>query len=39
VDFITRDEARRNLAALGLPRIVLDLFDEKPLPSNLDLTL
>jgi hypothetical protein len=38
MDFITRDEARRDIVALGLPQIVLDVFDEKPLPYNLDLT-
>jgi hypothetical protein len=37
MDFITRDEARRNIVGLGLPQIVLDAFDEKPLPYNLDL--
>jgi len=37
MDYITRDEARRNIVALGLPSIVLDAFDERPLPYNLDL--
>lgn len=37
MDFITRDEARRDIVALGLPQIVLDAFDEKPLPYNLDI--
>jgi hypothetical protein len=37
MDFITHDEARRNIVALGLPQIVLDAFDNKPLPYNLDL--
>ena len=37
MEYITRDEARRNITGLGLPQIVLDAFDEKPLPFNLDL--
>ncbi len=36
--FITREEARQNIVALGPPQIVLDIFDEKPLPYNLDIT-
>jgi hypothetical protein len=37
MDFITRDQARQDIVALGLPQIVLDAFDEKPLPYNLDV--
>ncbi len=37
MDFITRDQARRDIVTLNLPQIVLDIFDEKPLPKNLDL--
>ena len=32
VDSITRATARRNIIGLGLPPIVLDVFDEKPVP-------
>ncbi|HZZ81448.1 MAG TPA: hypothetical protein VFE62_23300, partial [Gemmataceae bacterium] len=34
---VTREQARRNIVALGLPQIVLDAFDGKRLPYNLDL--
>jgi hypothetical protein len=37
MDFITREQARQNIVALGLPQIVLDAFDEKSLPYNLDI--
>jgi hypothetical protein len=37
MDFITREQARQDIAALGLPQIVLDAFDGKPLPYNLDI--
>src|SRR5262245_7709345 len=37
MDFITRDQARQDIVALGLPQIVLDAFDGKPLPYNLDI--
>lgn len=37
MDFITREQARQDIVALGLPQIVLDAFDEKPLPYNLDI--
>lgn len=37
MDFITREKARQDILALGLPQIVLDAFDEKPLPYDLDL--
>jgi len=37
MDPITPEEARRNIVALGLPQVVLDIFDQKPLPWNLDL--
>lgn len=37
MDFITREQARRDIVALGLPQVVLDAFDEKPLPYNLDI--
>ena len=37
MDFSTRDQARQDIVALGLPQIVLDAFDEKPLPYNLDI--
>jgi len=37
MDFITRDQARRDIVTLNLPQIVLDIFDEKPLPKNLDI--
>jgi hypothetical protein len=36
MDFITREKAREDIVDLGLPQIVLDAFDEKPLPHNLD---
>jgi hypothetical protein len=38
MNFITRAEARQNIIELGLPEVVLDVFDEKALPYNLDLT-
>jgi hypothetical protein len=34
---LTREQARRNIVGLGLPQIVLDAFDEKPLPYDLDI--
>jgi hypothetical protein len=37
MDPITPEEARRNIVALRLPQIVLDIFDKKPLPDDLDL--
>ena len=37
MDFITREHARQDIVALGLPQIVLDAFDAKPLPYNLDI--
>jgi hypothetical protein len=37
MDFITREQARQDIVALGLPQIVVDAFDEKPLPYNLDI--
>ncbi|CAN5498762.1 hypothetical protein BH11PLA2_BH11PLA2_03320 [soil metagenome] len=37
MDFITREQARRDIVALGLPQIVLDAFDGKPLQYNLDI--
>jgi hypothetical protein len=37
MDFVTRDQARQDIIALGLPQIVLDAFDAKPLPYNLDI--
>ena len=37
MDFITREQARQNIVALGLPRIVLDAFDGNPLPYNLGI--
>jgi hypothetical protein len=37
MDFITREQARLDIVALGLPQIVLDAFDGKPLPYNLDI--
>jgi hypothetical protein len=37
MDFITREQARQDIVALGLPQIVLDAFDDKPLPYNLDI--
>lgn len=36
MDFITREQARRDIIALRLPQIVLDAFDAKPLPYDLD---
>lgn len=36
MDFITREQARQDIVALGLPQVVLDVFDDKPLPYNLD---
>ena len=37
MDIITREQARKDIVALGLPQIILDAFDEKPLPYNLDI--
>jgi hypothetical protein len=37
MDFITRQLARHDIVALGLPQIVLDAFDNKPLPYDLDI--
>jgi hypothetical protein len=37
MDFVTREQARHDIVALGLPQIVLDAFDENPLPYNLDI--
>jgi hypothetical protein len=37
MDFITRQQTRRDIVALELPQIVLDDFDEQTLPYNLDL--
>jgi hypothetical protein len=37
MDFITREQARQDIVALGLPQIVLDAFDDEPLPYNLDI--
>jgi hypothetical protein len=37
MDFITREQARHDIVALGLPQIILDAFDNKPLPYNLDI--
>jgi hypothetical protein len=37
MDFITREQAREDIVALGLPQIVLDAIDEKPLPYDLDI--
>ena len=38
VDHITREQARADIVALGLPQIVLDIVDERELPiPNLDL--
>lgn len=36
MDFITREQARADIVDLRLPQIVLDAFDAKPLPHNLD---
>lgn len=36
MDFITREQARQDIVALGLPQFILDAFDEKSLPYNLD---
>ena len=36
MDFITREQARQDIVGLGLPQIVLDAFDGKPLPYNLE---
>jgi len=38
MDFIDKEQARRDIVALGLPQIVLDIIDAKPLPDNLDIT-
>jgi hypothetical protein len=35
MDFITREQARQDIIALGLPQIILDAFDGKPLPYRL----
>jgi hypothetical protein len=37
MDAITRAQARQDLVALALPQIVLDVFDGKVLPYNLDI--
>jgi len=37
MDFITREQARQDIVALGLPQRILDAFDGKPLPYNLDI--
>src|SRR5262245_12425128 len=37
MDFITRERARQDMLALGLPRIIIDAFDGCPLPYNLDI--
>jgi hypothetical protein len=37
MDFITQEQARQDIVALGLPQIILDAFDGKPLPYNLDI--
>jgi hypothetical protein len=37
MDFITREQARQDIIDLGLPQVVLDAFDEKPLAYNLDI--
>jgi hypothetical protein len=37
MNYITKDEARANIVTLGLPQIVLDAFDGKPLPYDLDI--
>jgi hypothetical protein len=37
MNFITQEQARQDIVALGLPQVVLDAFDEKPLPYNLDI--
>jgi hypothetical protein len=37
MEFITREQARRDIVALKLPQIVLDAFDSKPLPYDLDI--
>ncbi len=37
MDYITREQAREDIIALGLPQIILDAFDDKPLPYNLDI--
>ena len=39
MDFISREQARRNIVDLGMPPIVLNAFDEKPLPYGLDFQL
>jgi hypothetical protein len=37
MDHITREQARQDIVDLGLPKIVLDAFDDAPLPYNLDI--
>jgi hypothetical protein len=37
MDYITREQARQDIVALGLPQIVRDVFDGKPMPYNLDI--
>jgi len=37
MDFITREQARQEIVALALPQIVLEAFDGRPLPYNLDI--
>ena len=38
MDFITRSQARQDIIALALPQMILDAFDNKPLPYNLDIS-
>lgn len=35
--FLTLEQTRRNIVELGVPQIVLDAFDRKRLPYNLDI--
>jgi hypothetical protein len=37
MEFISRAQARQDIVDLRLPQIVLDVFDEKPLPYDLDI--
>jgi hypothetical protein len=37
MEFISREQARQDIVTLGLPQIVLDIFDNKPLQYNLDI--
>ena len=37
MDYFTREQARQDIAALGLPQIIVDAFESNPLPYHLDI--